>query len=248
MPCAPFSKSSLPLCAYPRSAALPRPIGGKLLTCGVPSFRPAPANSPRTRQCASTAPPLCTAPDRRQGAPAVPLLCTALDRRQTSHPRRAALPSRCFAPPLTGGELFALGVLSFRLAAAKARPPRHRLPPSRIDSKARPPSRRLAPLLTGGKLLVCGVPSFRPAPANSPRTRQCASTAPPLCTAPDRRQGAPAVPLLCTALDRRQTSHLRRAALPPRSRKGASNVLPPCAAHDRHQILQFSPGCVMMIQ
>ena len=108
-----------------------------------------------------------------------------------------------------------------------------------------------------------GAPAVPP-PCTALDRRKSASTAPPLCTAPDRRKSAPAVPLLCTAPDRRRTFRPRRAALPPCTRQGAStapspspvpdrqqgasNVLPPCAAHDRHQILQFSPGCVMMIQ
>lgn len=92
-----------------------------------------------------------------------------------------------------------------------------------------------------------GAPAVPP-PCTALDRRKSASTAPPLCTAPDRRKSAPAVPLLCTAPDRRRTFRPRRAVLPPRGRQGASNVLPPCAAHDRHQILQFSPGCVMMIQ
>ena len=173
-------------------------------------------------------------------------------------------------------------------------PPDRRQTSRFVSTKASPPSCRFAPLLIDGEHLAFGVLPFRPAPANSPCTRQGASTAPSPSPVPDRQQGAPAVPLLCTALDRRQTSHLRRAALPPCTRQGASavllpfsapdrrqgtpkaspctaldrrqtshprraalspctcqgasNVLPPCAAHDRHQILQFSPGCVMMIQ
>ena len=56
-----------------------------------------------------------------------------------SYPRPAALPR-----PI-GGKLLTRGVLPSRPAPAKARPPRHRLPPSRIDSKARPTFYRLAP-------------------------------------------------------------------------------------------------------
>ena len=84
-------------------------------------------------------------------------------------------------------------------------------------------------------------PPTRPAPANSPRTRQCASTAPPLCTAPDRRQGAPAVPPHCTALDRRRTPCLRRAALPPCTRQGAPTVLPFFSAPDRRKSASTAP-------
>ena len=53
MPCAPFSKSSLPLCAYPRPAALPRPIGGELFALGVLSSRLAAAKArPPSRRLA----------------------------------------------------------------------------------------------------------------------------------------------------------------------------------------------------
>ena len=65
------------------------------------------------------------------------------------------------------GEHLAFGVLPFRPAPAKARPPRHHFAPPRIDAKVRPPSRCFAPLLTGGKLLTCGVLPSRLAAAKA---------------------------------------------------------------------------------
>ena len=120
-------------------------------------------------------------------------------------------------------------------------PPDRRQTSRFVSTKACPPSCRFAPLLIDGEHLAFGVLPFRPAPANSPCTRQCASTAPPLCTAPDRRQGAPVVLPPCTALDRRQTSHPRRAALPPRSRKGAPTAPPLCTAPDRRKSVPAVP-------
>ena len=73
-----------------------------------------------------------------------------------SYPRSAAL----HRP--NGGKLLTCGVLSFRLAAAKARPPSCRFSPPLIDGKARPPRHHFAPLLTGGKLLTRGVLPSRP--------------------------------------------------------------------------------------
>ena len=68
---------------------------------------------------------------------------------------------------MIGGKLLTCGVLPFRPAPAKARPPRHRLPPSRIDSKARPAFYRLAPLLVDGEHLAFDVLPSRLAAAKA---------------------------------------------------------------------------------